>query len=148
MVASLTRLRLRSLRFLPGFAVYATGSIRQMRNVPGFVAGRLLPDRHWAFWTMTFWTDEAALKAWRGAGIHGKSMQKLKHWCDEAGVARWEVSEGSSLPEWSTCHQLLTTTGRLTPVLRPSPAQELGITAVPLPANRPGSPPFTAKGKP
>lgn len=147
MVASLTRLRLRSVRFFPGFAVYAVGSVREMRKASGFVTGRLLPDRHLAFWTMTLWTDEAALRAWRGAGTHGRSMPKLKHWCDEAGVARWEVPEGSALPDWPECHQKLLSAGRLTPVLHPSPAQLLGISAVPSPANRPGSPPFTGTGR-
>ena len=71
-IASLTRLRLRSGRFLPGFFWYAHGSRQAMRRAAGFVEGRLLADHHLAFWTLTFWTDETAMKQWRNAGEHGQ----------------------------------------------------------------------------
>lgn len=139
---SLTRLRLRSPRFVPGFIWYAVGSRRQMRRAPGFLEGRLLADRHLAFWTLTAWSDEAAMKRWRNAGEHGKSMGRLKHWCDEAGVARWELAEGTLLPDWPVCHRQLVTAGRLTPVLHPSAAQQAGIAAIPAPTTRPSQVPI------
>ena len=139
MICSLTRLRVRSLRYMPGFAIYTLGSLREIRRAPGFLQGRLLADRHLAFWTLTLWNDERSLRTWRGQGAHGKSMPKLKHWCDEAGVARWDVTEDASLPDWPACHRQLTQQGRLTPVLKPSAMQKAGIAAIPAPTTRPSS---------
>ena len=137
MIASLTRLRLRSPLFVPGFFWYAHGSRQAMRRAPGFLNGRLLADKHLTFWTFTFWADEASMKAWRNAGEHGESMQKLKHWCDEASVARWDLPEGSPMPDWAACHQKMITQGRLTPVLNPSQIQQAGLAAIPAPTTRP-----------
>lgn len=139
MIASLTRLRLRSVRFLPGFFLYAQRSRQEMQQASGFLEGRLLADKHLTFWTFSFWSDAEAMKAWRGAGAHGASMQKLKHWCDEASVARWEVAEGTAAPDWQACHHRLVTEGRLTPVLQPSAAQQDGVRATPPPTARPSS---------
>lgn len=50
---SIMRLRVRSVRFLPGFALHTLRSIRQVRHAPGFRGGSLLADRAWTFWTMT-----------------------------------------------------------------------------------------------
>ena len=40
---SVTRLRLRSLRFLPGFLIHAMRSQRQLRSASGYLAGQLAP---------------------------------------------------------------------------------------------------------
>jgi hypothetical protein len=50
---SLTRLRIRSFRFVPLFALYALRSVRQVKKAPGFQCGALLPDRNRTYWTMT-----------------------------------------------------------------------------------------------
>jgi hypothetical protein len=48
-----TRLKVRSVRFLPSFVVHALRTRRQVREAPGFQGGSLLADRSWTFWTMT-----------------------------------------------------------------------------------------------
>ena len=43
---SLTRLRIRSLRFVPLFAFHTLRANRQVQRAPGFLAGALLADRN------------------------------------------------------------------------------------------------------
>ena len=57
---SITRLRVRSWRFLPGFAFHVWRSVRQVRAATGFQGGSLLPERGRTFWTMTLWDDGVA----------------------------------------------------------------------------------------
>ena len=47
--ASITRLRLRSRRFLPGFAFHTWRSMRQVRRAEGFLSGAVLADRQLTF---------------------------------------------------------------------------------------------------
>jgi hypothetical protein len=61
---SITRLRVRSIRFLPSFVLSAYRSLRQAKASSGFQGGGLLADRSWTFWTMTacdFWTGVTRL---------------------------------------------------------------------------------------
>ena len=81
---SITRLRLRSVRFLPGFARHTLGSIRQVKRAPGFLGGALLPDRAWTFWTMTAWDRRDSMRAIMVGGAHRTAMTRLLDWCDEA----------------------------------------------------------------
>ena len=130
-VVSVTRLRLRSVLYLPGFLFYATASRREMERVQGFVDGRLIADAKLTFWTITRWRAEDEMRAWRGTGAHGRSMPKLAGWCDEASVARWEVGEDAEFPDWPECYKRLCHSGRFTPVNRPSRAQSAGVIREP-----------------
>ena len=53
MLASVTRLRVRSLRYLPAFLWQTFLSQRQVVRAPGFSGGKLLIDRRRTFWTLT-----------------------------------------------------------------------------------------------
>ena len=86
---SLTRLRIRSIRFLPFFFIHTTRSMRQVRRAPGFLAGALLPDKHLTFWTMTAWDSEESMRQFMISGAHKAAMTHLIHWCDEASVTHW-----------------------------------------------------------
>ncbi len=117
---SLTRLRIRSIFFLPAFALHAQRTNSQVKRAPGFRRGGLLPDRDWTFWTMTAWSTQADMRAYMVSGAHMKAMPKLLHWCDEASVAHWE-QESETLPTWEEADHRMRSTGRASKVRHPSP---------------------------
>ena len=117
---SVTRLRVRSVFYLPQFIVYALRSSRQARSAPGFLGGRLMRDARNAFWTVTVWSDTEAMDAYRTAGAHRAAMPKLLHWCDEASVVHW-MQESNAVPAWSEGHERMVKEGRPSKVNHPSP---------------------------
>ena len=86
---SITRLRIRSWRFMPLFAVHTLRTLTQTRQADGFIGGSLLADRKRTFWTMTLWRDQADMKRYMTNGAHLKAMPHLLDWCDEASVVHW-----------------------------------------------------------
>jgi heme-degrading monooxygenase HmoA len=118
---SLTRLRVRSVRFLPGFAWFAFRSNVQAKRAAGNLAVDLLADRERTFWTMTVWESRLAMLAFMTSGPHKRAMPKLLEWCDEASVAHWE-QEGSALVGWDEADRRMRATGRASKVLHPSAA--------------------------
>lgn len=129
---SVTRLRIRSVFYLPQFIWYVFRSQRQAERSKGFLAGRLMRDKGNAFWTLTAWEDQASMRAYRGAGAHMKAMPKLLDWCDEASVGNWE-QPGAELPSWAEAHRRMATGGRLSKVRHPSERQL--AKEIPAPAN-------------
>lgn len=123
MFISVTRLRVRRLIYLPLFLWRTRSAQKQVEKAPGFVGGRLLIDRKRAYWTLTVWESEKAMKAYRGSGAHGAVMPRLTHWCDEAAYTHWE-SQDASVPEWPEAYQVLLKSGKLSRVSHPSAAHE------------------------
>jgi heme-degrading monooxygenase HmoA len=117
---SITRLRVRSWRFLPGFGLYTVGTLRQCRRAPGFLNGSLLPDRGCTFWTMTLWRDHSAMRAFMVSGEHLKAMPKLLNWCNEASVVHWTQGD-AAMPTWQEADRRMRTQGRTSKVRHPSP---------------------------
>ena len=122
---SITRLRVRSFRFLPLFALYTWRTLRQVKRSPGFQEGGLLPDRNFTFWTMTAWDSQADMRRYMTAGAHMAAMPKLMEWCDEASVAHWEQTE-AALPSWAEADRRMRAEGRVSKVRNPSP-QHAGL---------------------
>lgn len=120
---SITRLRIRRLTFLPGFAVRTLLSQRQLRHSPGFIGGYTALGPRFTFWTVTIWQDIEAMRAFRRSGAHLKAMPKLLDWCDEAAVA---TVTGETLPDVSQATQNLIKEGRISKVRYPSPAHARG----------------------
>lgn len=116
---SVTRLRLGSWLRLPQFLLDNERAAGQARHSPGFVKGALLADRKLAFWTITGWESQAAMKGYRGSEAHASVMPKLAKWCDEAITTRWE-QESAELPSWQEAHRRLVESGRLSKVEKPS----------------------------
>ena len=122
-MTSVTRLRVRSGRYLLPFLWGTFLSQRQALRSPGFLGGRLLVDAHRTFWTLTVWESEQAMKAFRGAASHAKIMPRLVRWCDEASYAHW-IPTGASVPTWSEAYEHLVAEGRLSRVSYPSTAHD------------------------
>ncbi len=120
---SLTRLRIRSIRFLPAFAVYTFRSLQQVKRSPGFQDGALLNDRSWTFWTLTAWDSQQDMRNYMISDAHKAAMPKLLHWCDEASVAHWE-QPNAALPSWPEADRRMRAEGRVSKVRNPSPMHE------------------------
>jgi heme-degrading monooxygenase HmoA len=121
MFVSITRLRLRSWRFIPAFAGQALRAALQAKASPGNVGVALLAEAHRTFWTRTIWTDEAAMHAFLRSGVHRRVMSKLADWCNEAAVAHWTQAMADA-PTWDEVWQRMQREGRASTVNHPTPA--------------------------
>ena len=117
---SLTRLRIRSVRFLPRFGLFLIRTRRQVRGSPGFQRGVLLADRDWTFWTMTAWDTPENMRRYMTTDAHKQAMPHLLNWCDEASVAHWTQPD-DALPSWNDADRRMRETGRISKVRNPSP---------------------------
>ena len=124
-IVSVTRLRLRSVRFLPAFALYTWRSFRQVRAADAFQGGSILADRRLTFWTMTVWTTAEAMRGYRNTGAHLDAMKYLIDWCDQASYVHWSQDESNGpepqIPSWAAADQHMRAEGKLSKVRFPSP---------------------------
>jgi heme-degrading monooxygenase HmoA len=124
---SVTRLRPRNVRALLLVALYTWRSRRQLRGAPGFLGGYLASSRpKLALWTITVWSDEASMRAFRNAAPHLKAMPKLIDACDEAAVAHW-TTDSIAVPTPEEAADRLAA-GRVSKLRHPSAAHAAGIT--------------------
>ena len=119
-IVSITRLRVRSWRFLPMFFLYTLRSARQAARAEGNLAAKLLREQRNTFWTATIWSSEAAMKNFMLNGTHRGAMPKLLNWCDEAALVHW-TQKGNELPSWTDARLRLEREGRRSKVNHPSP---------------------------
>lgn len=120
-LVSITRLRVRSWKYLPAFVLASFRSAMQARRAPGNLAVTLLREAQNTFWTRSLWADEAAMKTFMTSGTHRKIMPRLLNWCDEASVARW-TQDATQLPMWEEVHRRMQRDGRASRVNHPSDA--------------------------
>ena len=117
---SVTRLRIRSARFLPFFALHTQRALSQVRAAAGFQGGSLLADRRWTFCTMTVWESPESMRVYMLSGAHKVAMRRLLDWCDEASVIHWETSE-HGLRDWQEAEERMRRDGRPSKLRHPSP---------------------------
>src|ERR1700730_258764 len=86
---SITRLRVRSWRYLPAFCVQSLRSAWQAKSEIGCLAVTVLHDAGIAYWTRTVWENEDAMRSFMLSGVHQRGMHRLREWCDEASVVHW-----------------------------------------------------------
>ena len=122
---AVTRLRVRSWLSMPGFAWFTWRSLRQAQRAAGNFGVAVRKAEGLAFWTVTVWQDEVAMRAFRDAPPHRNAMPRLLEWCDEASLVHWN-QEASAVPDWKTAEERLANSGRLSKVHRPSPDQQAG----------------------
>jgi hypothetical protein len=120
-VVSITRLRVRSWRYLPSFFIRTLLVARQAARAEGNLKVTLLKDDRNTYWTSTSWSSQAAVKAFMHAAPHGPAMRRLLDWCDEASLVHW-TQDGPDLPAWDEAHRRLESEGRPSKVHHPSAA--------------------------
>jgi quinol monooxygenase YgiN len=126
-IASITRLRVRSARYLPQFLLRALASVRQARRSPGCLGADVRREVKFVFWTRTLWRDEESMRAFMMTGAHRAVMPKILDWCDEASVTHWQ-QQSDSPPDWPTAESKMQTEGRVSRVRNPSAAHRRGET--------------------
>lgn len=117
---SITRLRIRSLRFIPQFIIHALRTLSQVKRAGGYVDGALLADRKLTFWTVTLWQEQSDMRRYMTSGAHLKAMPKLLHWCNEASVVHW-TQDHAVVPTWQEADRRMKAEGRPSKVRNPSP---------------------------
>ena len=128
-LVSITRLRLRSFRYLVPFAWQSRLCAQQAARSPGFLGGQLSGEvLHLTFWTMTVWENEAAMRGFRASGAHQRVMPMLAQWCDEASVTHWE-QEMPDVPGPDETLRRMQAGGRPLKVRHPSPDHAAGKIA-------------------
>src|SRR5215472_7774958 len=85
---SITRLRVRSCRYVPGFLIQSLRAALQARGTAGSLAVSVLRDANRAFWTRTVWRDEAAMRVFMRSGVHRRVMARLPEWCEYSPNAK------------------------------------------------------------
>ncbi|HET7851083.1 MAG TPA: DUF3291 domain-containing protein [Pseudolabrys sp.] len=126
-LASITRLRVRSIRYLPEFLWRAFASVRQARNSEGCVFADVRRELKTVFWTRTLWHDEPSMRAFMTSGAHHKVMPKILDWCDEASVIHWQ-QQSDTPPDWPTAETKMRNEGRTSRVRNPTAAHRRGET--------------------
>lgn len=132
-LVSVTRARVRGLWSAAPFALRAIPASRQAMTADGVLHVAFKPDRRLAFWTMTVWRDEAAMRAYMRSGAHGRAMPGLSRWCDEASVVHWDQPD-AELPSWDEAVARMRRDGRPSKLRRPSPDHAAMTYADPQPA--------------
>jgi heme-degrading monooxygenase HmoA len=126
-VVSVTRLHLRSLRFLPAFVWSSFRSRQQLRRAGGFRGGWLSNETVRAYWTATTWDSPEAMRAYRNSPPHAGAMKNLLRWCDSASYVHWEQA-GDQIPYGETAHRRMRIDGHLSKVRHPSETHLKGET--------------------
>jgi hypothetical protein len=126
-VVSVTRVRIRSWRYMIPFAIYSLRAVRQVRRAPGFLGGWLGQSRGWGMWTVTVWRDEAALKHYRDHDAHKVAMPKMLEWGDEGAMARYEQADANP-PSPAAARDALASRGRTSKVRYPTADHVAGTT--------------------
>ncbi|MFV9507294.1 MAG: hypothetical protein AB4911_22310 [Oscillochloridaceae bacterium umkhey_bin13] len=125
---SITRLRVRSIIYMPLFMLHAMRTVRQVQKAQGVLGVETRFEQNNVVWTKTIWNAEADMKQYRNSGAHQIAMRLLSSICSEAAYVRWTQDE-ASLPSWEAAHQRLLNEGKLSKVKHPSPLHAAGKTA-------------------
>lgn len=125
---SITRLRVRSIWFLPLFALHAMRSATQAMKSEGIVNFETRVEDPFTHWTKTVWKDEPAMKSFRNSGAHQLAMRILSEICSEASYTRWQ-QETPEVPNWEQAHKAMLTQGKLSKLKNPSTFHLQGNTA-------------------
>jgi hypothetical protein len=122
-LVAITRLRVRSWRYLPMFLLQSFRAERQAKAAPGNLAAGELADADRTFWTRSVWSDEAVMRGFMTAPPHRNIMPRLIEWCDEAAFLHW-TQETAEPQSWQEAHRRLMKERRRSRVAHPSERQD------------------------
>ena len=125
---SITRLRVRSILYLPLFMLHAFRSGAQAQQAQGIQAFATRIEAWDTHWTKTVWSEEATMKRFRSSGAHQRVMRILSEICSEASYTRWE-QENPEPPTWEEPQRRMLAQGVLSKVKHPSSFHLAGHTA-------------------
>ena len=128
---SITRLRVRSLWFMPLFGLHAMRSGSQAAQAEGIVDFSTHVEDPFTHWTKTVWKQESFMKEFRNSGAHQIAMRVLSEICSEAAYTRWQ-QETPEVPTWEQAHKKLLESGTLSKLKKPSAFHLSGHAAPPL----------------
>jgi len=113
-LVSVTRLRIRSWRYLPAFAIDALRSSRQAQRTPGFAGGWLGFAPELAFWTVTVWRNEASMRAYRDKEAHKSDTRprRRRPGSRPQGASDRTDAQGYRLVSFNVCTAALSTAAR------------------------------------
>jgi hypothetical protein len=135
---SITRLRVRSIFYLPLFMLHAFRSgaqVQQAEGIQDFATRVEAWDTHW---TRTVWCEEATMKRFRNSGAHQIAMRILSEICSEASYVRWQ-QETPEPPSWEQAQRRMLAQGALSKVKHPSAFHLAGGTAPEMSPRSPGA---------
>ncbi|MFI0355410.1 DUF3291 domain-containing protein [Actinomadura sp. 9N407] len=96
-----SRFEVRSLRHVPSFFIASMRLLRQARGASGAigVSLRAQPFRR-TFWTLSAWTDKAALYAYAGTEPHKSTMVRQRSVMRDSTFVFWTVPAGDLPIDW------------------------------------------------
>ncbi len=97
MLVVVTRLSPRGLSGLRAALALSGTVVAQLAGLPGFRGGRLLVDRRRDLWTLTTWSDRAALGAFRE--LHAPIVARIDEVAVASSTSGWQ-SDGDAVPTW------------------------------------------------
>lgn len=134
---SITRMRVRSIFYLPLFMLHALRSAAQAQQAQGIQDFATRVEAWDTHWTRTVWSEEGTMKRFRNSGAHQRAMRILSEICSEASYTRWE-QETPEPPTWEEAQRRMLAQGVLSKVKHPSSFHLAGRTAPEIPQGMPG----------
>jgi hypothetical protein len=93
-----TRLSPRSLSALRATLSLSGTVVRQLADLQGFTGGRLLVDRRRDLWTLTTWSDRAALAVF--GQLHAPVAARIGELASSMATSGWQQAT-QEVPPWS-----------------------------------------------
>jgi hypothetical protein len=125
---SVTRLRIRSIFYMPLFALHAFRSAAQAQRSEGIQDFSTRVEAWDTHWTKTVWKGEDSMRRFRNSGAHQVAMRILSEICSEASYTRWQ-QDTPEPPTWEEAQQRMLAQGVLSKVKHPSAFHQSGKTA-------------------
>jgi hypothetical protein len=129
---SITRLRVRSIFYMPLFMLHAFRSGAQAMRAEGIQDYATRVEAWDTHWTRTVWREEDAMKRFRNSGAHQLAIRLLADMCNEAAYVRWQ-QETPEPPTWEEAQRRMLAQGKLSKLKHPSAFHQAERTAPELP---------------